>query len=165
MGFRVRGSGFRVQGSGFRVQGSVSSECWKQNSTSGTHVDPFPTSGLYPSLAHSLSAVLTPTSIKFNRVLRLILVGRKPLSTCFVCVERQKWLVSTKINLRKRLNLIDVGVKVCQLPLPVGSTLAETFCTINMESSRIKHPTCRMPPRLSQSMSRFESFCVNSVST
>ena len=54
---------------------------------------------------------LTPTSIKFDRFLKLILVERQPLLACFGFVTRQKWLVSTKINLRKRLNLIDVGVE------------------------------------------------------
>ena len=56
--------------------------------------------------------VLTPESIKFNRFLKLIPLEHKPLLACFGFVTRQKWLVSRKINLRKRLNLIDSGVKV-----------------------------------------------------
>ena len=64
---------------------------------------------------HSRSAAdlrsLTPTLIKFNRFLKLILIERKPLLACFGFLKRQKWLVATKIDLRKRLNLIDVGVK------------------------------------------------------
>jgi hypothetical protein len=58
------------------------------------------------------AAVLTPTSIKCNRVLKLILLEHKPLLACFSFVTRQKWLISVKINLRKRLNLIDVGAEV-----------------------------------------------------
>ena len=54
---------------------------------------------------------LTPESIKFNRFLKLILLEHKPLLACFGFVTRQKWLVSVKINLRKRLNIIDSGVK------------------------------------------------------
>ena len=52
---------------------------------------------------------LTPTSIKFNRFLKLILLEHKPLLACFGFVTSQKRLVSREINLRKRLNLIDVG--------------------------------------------------------
>ena len=54
---------------------------------------------------------LTPTSIKFNRFLKLILLEYKPLLACFGFVTGQKWLVSGKINLRKRLNFIDVGAE------------------------------------------------------
>ena len=54
---------------------------------------------------------LTPTSIKFIRFLKLVFLERKPLLACFGFVKSPKWLVSTKIKLRKRLNLIDVGVK------------------------------------------------------
>ena len=57
--------------------------------------------------------LLTPTSIKFNRFVKLILVDHMPLLACFGFMTSQKWLVSVKINLRKRLNLIDVGVKIC----------------------------------------------------
>jgi hypothetical protein len=56
-------------------------------------------------------ASLTPTSIKFNRFLKLILLEHKPLLACFGFMASQKWLVSGKINLRKRLNLIDVGAE------------------------------------------------------
>ena len=59
-----------------------------------------------------MSAVLTPTSIKFNRFLKLIILGHKPLLACFGSMTSQKQLVSGKINLRKRLNLIDVGAEV-----------------------------------------------------
>ena len=59
----------------------------------------------------SLLASLTPTSIKFNCFLELILLEHKPPSACFGFVSSQKWLDSTKINLRKRLNLIDIGDK------------------------------------------------------
>ena len=55
---------------------------------------------------------LTPTSIKFNRFLKLILFEHKPLLACFGFVTSQKWLVSGEINLRKRLNLIDVGAEL-----------------------------------------------------
>ena len=57
-------------------------------------------------------ALLTPTSIKFNRFVKLILIKPKPLLACFGFVTRQKWLVSRKFNLRKRLNLIDVGAEL-----------------------------------------------------
>ena len=58
---------------------------------------------------------LTPASIKFNSFLKSILLENKPLLACFGFVTRQKWLVSTKINFRKRLNLIDVGVKFTRM--------------------------------------------------
>jgi hypothetical protein len=61
--------------------------------------------------------VLTPTSIKFNRFLKFILLELKPLLACFGFVTSQKWLVSVKINLRKRLNLIDIGADVTQAAL------------------------------------------------
>ena len=54
---------------------------------------------------------LTPESIQFNRFLKLIVLEHKPLLACFGFVTRQKWLVSVKLNSRKRLNLIDSGVK------------------------------------------------------
>ena len=54
---------------------------------------------------------LTPTWIRFNRFLKLILLEHKPLLACFGLVTIQKWLVSEKINLRKRLNLINVGAE------------------------------------------------------
>ena len=54
---------------------------------------------------------LTPTSIKFNRFRKLILLEHKPLLACFGFMTSQKWLVLGKINLRKRLNLIDVGAE------------------------------------------------------
>ena len=57
--------------------------------------------------------ILTPESIKFNRVLKLILLEHKPLLACSGFVTSQKWLVSVKIDLRKRLNLIDVGAEDC----------------------------------------------------
>ena len=41
----------------------------------------------------------------------MILCEHKPLSACFGFMISQKWLVSGKINLRKRLNLIDVGAE------------------------------------------------------
>ena len=53
----------------------------------------------------------TPQSIKSNRFLKLILLEHKPLLTCFGFVRRQKWLVSTEFNFRKRLHLIDCGVE------------------------------------------------------
>ena len=55
---------------------------------------------------------LTPESIQFNHFLRLILLEHKPLWACFGLVTRQRWLVSGKINLRKRFNLIDIGGEV-----------------------------------------------------
>ena len=58
---------------------------------------------------------LTPTSIKFNRFLKSILLEHKPLLACFGFVTSPKWLVSGKINLRKRLNLIDVAAE-CGAP-------------------------------------------------
>ena len=36
---------------------------------------------------------LTPTSIKFNYFLKLIILEHKPLLTCFGFVKSQKWLV------------------------------------------------------------------------
>ena len=57
-------------------------------------------------------AILTPTSIKFDRFLKLILLEHKPLLACFSFVTRQKWLISKKINSRKRLNSIDVGAEI-----------------------------------------------------
>ena len=56
--------------------------------------------------------VSTPTSIKFNRFLKFILLEHKPLLACFGFVTSQKGLVSVKINLRKRLILIDIGAEV-----------------------------------------------------
>ena len=56
------------------------------------------------------SSGLTPISIKNNRFLKLILLEQTPLLTCFGFETRQKWLLSRRINLRKRLFLIDVGV-------------------------------------------------------
>jgi len=41
----------------------------------------------------------------------MIFLENKPLLACFGFVTSQKWLVSKKINLRKRLNLIDVGAE------------------------------------------------------
>ena len=54
---------------------------------------------------------LTPISIKNNPFLKLIILEQTPLLTCFGFVTRQKWLVSRRINLRKALLSIDVGVK------------------------------------------------------
>ena len=56
--------------------------------------------------------LLTPTSIEFNRFLKLILLEHKPLLTCFGFVASPEWLVSGKISLRKRLDLIDVGAEL-----------------------------------------------------
>ena len=56
--------------------------------------------------------LLTPTSIKFNRFLKLILIDHMPFLACFGFMTSQKWLVSVKINLRKRLNLINVGAEL-----------------------------------------------------
>ena len=56
--------------------------------------------------------ILTPTSIKSNRLLKLILLENKPLLACFGFVTRQKWLVSTKIDFKKASFLIDIGVKL-----------------------------------------------------
>jgi hypothetical protein len=53
-----------------------------------------------------------PESIKFNSSLKLTLLEHKPLLACFGFVTRQKYLVSRKNDLRKRLNLIDSGVKI-----------------------------------------------------
>ena len=58
--------------------------------------------------------ILTPISIKKNPFLKLILLEQTPLLTCFGFVTRKKWLVSRRINLRKALFLIDVGVKISQ---------------------------------------------------
>ena len=63
-------------------------------------------------ICRGVSQVLTPTSIKFNRFLKSILLEHKPLLACFGCVTSPEWLVSGKINLRKRLSLIDVGADV-----------------------------------------------------
>ena len=60
----------------------------------------------------SPSLILTPESIKSNRFRKLILLEHKPLLACIGFVTRQKWLVSTNLNLRKRLNLIDSGVEI-----------------------------------------------------
>ena len=56
--------------------------------------------------------LLTPTSIKFNRFLKMIFHENKPLLACFGFVTSQKWLVSRRINLRKPLNLIDIGAEL-----------------------------------------------------
>ena len=56
--------------------------------------------------------ILIPTSIKNNPFLKLILLEQTPLLTCSGCVPGQKWLVSRRINLRKALLLIDVGVNI-----------------------------------------------------
>ena len=48
---------------------------------------------------------------QFNCFLKLIMLEYKPLLACFGFVTSQKWLVSGEINLRKRLNLIDVGAE------------------------------------------------------
>jgi hypothetical protein len=56
--------------------------------------------------------ILTPILIKNHPCLKLILLEQAPLLTCFGFVTRQKWLVSRRINLRKTLILIDVGVKI-----------------------------------------------------
>ena len=56
--------------------------------------------------------LLTPTSIKFNRFLKLIVLEHTPFLACFGFMTSQKWLVSGEINLRKRLNLIDVGAEL-----------------------------------------------------
>ena len=46
-----------------------------------------------------------------NSILELILLEQTPLLTCFGFVTLQKWRVSRRINLKKTLSLIDVGVK------------------------------------------------------
>ena len=56
--------------------------------------------------------ISTPVSIKNNPFLKLILLEQTPLLTCFGFVASQKWLVSRRINLRKALFSIDVGVKI-----------------------------------------------------
>jgi hypothetical protein len=56
--------------------------------------------------------ILTLESIQFNHFLKLILLEHKLLLACFGFVARQTWIVSRKINVRKRLNLIDSGVKI-----------------------------------------------------
>jgi hypothetical protein len=89
-GFRVSGFGFRVLDFGFRVPGLAASMVC---------------AGVY----------LTPTSIKFNRFVKLILFEPKPLLACSGLVTSQKWLVSRKFNLRNRLNLIDVGAEYLDL--------------------------------------------------
>ena len=61
---------------------------------------------------------LTPESIKFNRFLKLTILEHKPLLACFGFVTSQKWLVSREINLRKRLNLIDVGAEIGRARAP-----------------------------------------------
>ena len=53
-----------------------------------------------------------------------------PLLTCFGFVTRQKWLIFRRINLRKALVLIDVGVDggdgVAALGIARGEALPET---------------------------------------
>ena len=74
--------------------------------------------GRFPQLANDVAAfgpfaaAQVLESIKFNRFLKLILLEHKPLLACFGFLTRQKWLVSREINLRKRLDLIDSGVKI-----------------------------------------------------
>ena len=65
---------------------------------------------------------LTPTSIKFNRFLKFILLEHKPLLACFGFETSQKWLVSVKVNLRKQQNLIDIGAESyrCRDPYKIG---------------------------------------------
>jgi len=67
---------------------------------------------------------LTPESIKLNRFLKLILLEHKPCLACFGFVTRQKWLASRNINLRKRFNLIDSGVKSWLPARPLGPETA-----------------------------------------
>jgi len=70
---------------------------------------------------------LTPTSIKLNRFLKMILLENKQLLECFGFVTSQKWLVSREINLRKPLNLIDVGAEYTRR----FSLLKRRFLSIN----------------------------------
>ena len=62
--------------------------------------------------------ILSPESIEFNRFLKLILLEHTPLLACFGFVTRQKWRVSIKISVRKRLNLNDSGVNIRDLARP-----------------------------------------------
>jgi len=69
-------------------------------------------------------------------LLKLILLENKPLLACFGFVTSQKWLVSIKMNLRKRLNLIDVGAESGALsgvhwsPLPLTPNPVELIPTL-----------------------------------
>ena len=65
-------------------------------------------------IGHPACQLVTPISIENNHFLKLILLEQSPLLTCFGFVTRQKWLDSRRINLRKALFSIDVGVKLEQ---------------------------------------------------
>ena len=83
--------------------------------------------------------LLTPISIEFNRFIKLILLEHKPLLACFGFVTSQKWLVSRKISLRKRMNLIDVGAELQPLH-PAPCTLQPAPCTpITTRTPRSQH--------------------------
>ena len=86
------------------------------------------------SLLECFPVCLTPKSIKFNRFLKLSLLEYQPPLACFGFVTSQKWLVSGKISLRKRLNLIDVGAE-CALPLrPVDEVLQVMSLNVEVEA-------------------------------
>ena len=113
-GFLVRGSGFKVQGAVFRVQGHIAREQRRAPHPSATIIGDLIVVALVIVALRSYCGYYcysapdpssAPTSIKFNRFLKLILLEHKPLLACFGFVTRQKWLVSRKVNLTKRLNL------------------------------------------------------------
>ena len=81
----------------------------------------FSSAALYKPLPRG-SPNLIPISIKNNPFLKLILLEQTPLLTCFVFATRQKWLISKRINLRKALFSIDVGVENGKLDCTVVRT-------------------------------------------
>jgi hypothetical protein len=106
----------------------------------------------------------TSTSNKHNTFLKLILLENKPVLACLGFETRQEWLVSRRINLRKVLFLIDVGVKhrrdmagAMYECVNEGTMLVES-ATATLDkvylSFPLKHPLSRMHPlSLSPSLS------------
>ena len=63
---------------------------------------------------HPACQRVTPISIENDHFLKLILREQTPLLTCFGTETRQQWLLPRRINLRKAVFSIDVGVKLEQ---------------------------------------------------
>ena len=88
------------------------------------------------------SAVLTPISIENNRFVKWIFLEQTPLLTCCGFVTSQKWLISRRINSRKRLFLIDVGVKVGAFLLQLARMQKDGFICPQV-SSRVARSLAR----------------------
>ena len=99
--------------------------------------------------------ILTPEAIYNYCFLQLILYEHTPLLASFGFVKHQKWLVSININLRKRLNSIDSGVKIGRPP-KINRALTKVppiFFLKQQESLEpsdlVDHPRCIPPHALS----------------